>query len=76
MTGAAPDDGFDEDRVGPDGCTMPASQHDAVLWISGSACDFVLDVARAHPLHPAGHGRQGGLRRADSHGSADARRPS
>ena len=27
--------------------TMPATQHDAVLWISGSAYDVVFDVARA-----------------------------
>src|SRR5262245_61422873 len=26
---------------------MPATQHDAVLWISGSAYDVVFDVARA-----------------------------
>src|SRR6478752_2011651 len=28
--------GFDEDLVGSDGFTMPATQHDAVLWVSGS----------------------------------------
>jgi putative iron-dependent peroxidase len=49
---AAPDDapaglsGFDEPLVGADGFTMPATQHDAVLWISGSAYDVVFDVAR------------------------------
>src|SRR5262245_64551948 len=26
---------------------MPATQHDAVLWVSGSAYDVVFDVARA-----------------------------
>ena len=26
---------------------MPATQHDAVLWLSGSAYDVVFDVARA-----------------------------
>ena len=36
--------GFDDDVVGPDGFTMPATQHDAVLWISGSAYDVVFDV--------------------------------
>jgi porphyrinogen peroxidase len=47
--GDAPPDvaGFDEDVVGPDGFTMPATQHDAVLWISGSAYDVVFDVGRA-----------------------------
>jgi putative iron-dependent peroxidase len=48
----APDDapaeltGFDEAVVGPDGFTMPATQHDAVLWLSGSAYDVVFEVAR------------------------------
>src|SRR5207245_10821808 len=31
---------------GPGGYRMPATQHDAVLWISGSAYDVVFDVAR------------------------------
>jgi putative iron-dependent peroxidase len=50
---AAPDDapadlaGFDEDVVGNDGYVMPATQHDAVLWLSGSAYDVIFDVARA-----------------------------
>jgi porphyrinogen peroxidase len=50
---AAPDDapaelhGFDEDLVGSDGFTMPATQHDAVLWLSGSAYDVIFDTARA-----------------------------
>ena len=49
---AAPDDapdvqGFDRDIVGADGYTMPATQHDALLWLSGSAYDVVFDAARA-----------------------------
>jgi porphyrinogen peroxidase len=50
---AAPDDapadvvGFDEDLIGTDGFVLPATQHDAVLWLSGSAYDVVFDVARA-----------------------------
>jgi putative iron-dependent peroxidase len=49
---AAPDDapsaldGFDEALVGVDGFSMPATQHDALLWLSGSAYDVVFDVAR------------------------------
>jgi putative iron-dependent peroxidase len=49
----APDDapagvvGFDEDLIGSDGYVMPATQHDAVLWLSGSAYDVIFDVARA-----------------------------
>jgi porphyrinogen peroxidase len=39
--------GFDADLVGLDGYTMPATQHDAVLWLSGSAYDVVFDTARA-----------------------------
>jgi putative iron-dependent peroxidase len=49
---AAPDDapagveGFNDDLIGSDGFAMPATQHDAVLWLSGSAYDVVFDVAR------------------------------
>jgi porphyrinogen peroxidase len=39
--------GFNSDIVGPDGFTMPATQHDAVLWLSASAYDVVFDVSRA-----------------------------
>jgi putative iron-dependent peroxidase len=50
--GVAPDDappeieGFNEDLMGIDGFVMPATQHDAVLWLSGSAYDVVFDMAR------------------------------
>jgi putative iron-dependent peroxidase len=40
-------EGFNLDLVGADGYTMPATQHDAVLWLSGSAYDVVFDTARA-----------------------------
>jgi putative iron-dependent peroxidase len=39
-------EGFNRDLVGPDGYVMPATQHDAVLWLSGSAYDVVFDTAR------------------------------
>jgi putative iron-dependent peroxidase len=39
-------EGFNREIVGPDGYTIPATQHDAVLWISGSAYDVVFDMAR------------------------------
>jgi putative iron-dependent peroxidase len=39
--------GFEDDVVGPDGFAMPATQHDAVLWLSGSAYDVVFDAGRA-----------------------------
>jgi porphyrinogen peroxidase len=38
--------GFNEDLVGIEGFVMPATQHDAVLWICGSAYDVVFDVSR------------------------------
>src|SRR6266542_4222537 len=38
--------GFNQDLVGTDGFVMPAAQHDAVLWLSGSAYDVVFDAAR------------------------------
>jgi putative iron-dependent peroxidase len=38
--------GFEEALAGVEGFEMPATQHDAVLWISGSAYDVVFDVAR------------------------------
>jgi putative iron-dependent peroxidase len=38
--------GFEVDLIGPDGYVIPATQHDAVLWLSGGAHDAVFDVAR------------------------------
>jgi putative iron-dependent peroxidase len=48
----APDDapggleGFNAPLVGADEFTMPATQHDAVLWLSGSAYDVIFEVSR------------------------------
>jgi putative iron-dependent peroxidase len=48
----APDDvppgieGFNSDLTGIDGFVMPATQRDAVLWLSGSAYDVIFDMAR------------------------------
>ena len=39
--------GFNTRIAGQDGFVMPATQHDAVLWISGSAYDVVFDVAHS-----------------------------
>src|SRR3954451_13757840 len=39
-------EGFDAPLVGADGFVMPATQHDAVLWLSGSAYDVIFDVSR------------------------------
>ena len=38
--------GFDDDIRGSDGFTMPGTQHDAVLWLSGSAYDVVFEASR------------------------------
>ena len=39
-------EGFNNPLAGTPGFTMPATQHDAMLWISGSAYDVVFDVSR------------------------------
>lgn len=48
LGGAAPTGlhGFDEPIVGRDGFLMPATQHDALLWLAGAAYDVVFDEAR------------------------------
>jgi len=38
--------GFDDPVVGPDGYTLPATQHDVVVWLTGAAYDVVFDLAR------------------------------
>ena len=38
--------GFNHNLTGPDAYVMPATQHDAVLWLSGSSYDVVFDEAR------------------------------
>jgi putative iron-dependent peroxidase len=40
-------EGFNHDLRGVDGFVMPATQHDAVLWISGSTYDVVFDAAHS-----------------------------
>jgi porphyrinogen peroxidase len=56
----APDDappaleGFDAEVAGTDGFVMPATQHDAVLWLSGSAYDVIFDVTAAAIAELAG----------------------
>jgi putative iron-dependent peroxidase len=39
--------GFNQPVTGVDGFTMPATQHDAVLWLAGSAYDVVFDESRS-----------------------------
>ncbi len=38
--------GFNAPRVGADGYTLPATQHDIVIWLTGAAYDVVFDVSR------------------------------
>jgi porphyrinogen peroxidase len=45
---AAPADvaGFNEPMVGPNGYTLPATQHDIVMWLAGAEYDVVFDLSR------------------------------
>jgi putative iron-dependent peroxidase len=47
--GTLPDEvtDFDEAVTGQDGFTLPATQRDLLLWISGASYDVVYDMARA-----------------------------
>ena len=47
--------GFNEALVGADGYTLPATQHDVVVWLSGGAYDVVFDLSRAVTSDLAGH---------------------
>jgi len=40
-------EGFNKDITGVEGFVMPATQHDAVVWLSGSAYDVIFDMARS-----------------------------
>ena len=39
--------GFNNEIRGADGFVMPSTQHDALVWMSGSAYDVVFDMARS-----------------------------
>jgi porphyrinogen peroxidase len=39
--------GFNKEIKGSDGFVMPATQHDALVWLSGSAYDVIFDMARS-----------------------------
>ena len=39
--------GFNNDVRGTEGFIMPSTQHDALVWLSGSAYDVVFDMARS-----------------------------
>jgi putative iron-dependent peroxidase len=38
--------GFNEPVRGPDGYTLPATQHDIVVWLTGASYDVVFDLSR------------------------------
>jgi porphyrinogen peroxidase len=40
-------EGFNKQIQGTEGFVMPATQHDALVWLSGSAYDVIFDMARA-----------------------------
>jgi putative iron-dependent peroxidase len=39
-------EGFNHDIKGTEGFVMPGTQHDALVWLSGSAYDVIFDMAR------------------------------
>jgi putative iron-dependent peroxidase len=45
----APSDveGFNDEIQGTEGFVMPGTQHDALVWLSGSAYDVIFDMARS-----------------------------
>ena len=47
-------DGFNHEIRGVEGFVMPGTQHDALVWLSGSAYDVIFDMARTvvHDLAP------------------------
>jgi len=65
----APDDappgveGFNKEIQGTEGFVMPNTQHDALVWLSGSAYDVVFDMARSVVHNLAG---QASLRKETS----------
>jgi putative iron-dependent peroxidase len=40
-------EGFNKEIKGTEGFVMPATQHDALVWLSGSAYDVIFDMARS-----------------------------
>jgi putative iron-dependent peroxidase len=39
-------EGFNKQIQGTEGFVMPSTQHDALVWLSGSAYDVLFDMAR------------------------------
>ena len=59
-SGVAPDaapagvSGFNAPVVGPSGYTLPATQHDVVMWLTGAGYDVVFDLSRTVVMALAG----------------------
>jgi putative iron-dependent peroxidase len=51
--------GFNKEIVGTDGFVMPCTQHDALVWLSGSAYDVIFDMARSVVRNLAAHASLG-----------------
>jgi putative iron-dependent peroxidase len=47
--------GLTEPVVGADGYTLPATQHDVVVWLAGAAYDVVFDLSRGVASDLAAH---------------------
>jgi porphyrinogen peroxidase len=52
-------EGFNHEIRGTDGFVMPNTQHDALVWLSGSAYDVVFDMARSVVRNLAGQASLG-----------------
>src|SRR6201997_2232407 len=53
-------EGFNNEIRGTEGFVMPSTQHDAVVWLSGSAYDVIFDMARSVIHDLAGQASLGG----------------
>ena len=49
--------GFDEPLIGADDYTLPATQHDIVIWLTGASYDVVFDLSRAVVTELTGEAR-------------------
>jgi putative iron-dependent peroxidase len=47
--------GFNRSLTGPAGQSLPATQHDIVIWLTGAAYDVVFDLSRSVLTDLAGH---------------------
>ena len=52
-------EGFNREIEGTEGFVMPGTQHDALVWLSGSAFDVIFDMARSVIRDLAGLGALG-----------------